>query len=383
MRLYDADGSLLAEWNRPARYHLEVTPPTTQVALERYDERDRRFVEDRQVANVGDVELEPGTFRFRMIGPGLAPVFYPVLARRGAGQTISFAMLPVARVPDGLVAIPAGAFQIGVRADENARRYFYTTQPVHDRTTAGYLIGRYEVTLGDWIRFLDDLPPQRRAEFEPRVRPELNEAGLIDVHQRDGTWVLELQPLRTSPRWEVRRGQPIAYPDGRTIADWTTLPVTGIAAAQMEAYARWLADHGVPGARMCTDLEWERAARGADARRYPTGDTVLPADANFDQTYASVAMGPDPVGAHPASESPFGLQDTLGNAFELVRLGIWTDPTEPTKTPYVGRGGAWYYDISTCELGNRNPFNDIGIKNVALGFRICADWPAPSVGGDR
>ena len=76
----------------------------------------------------------------------------------------------------------------------------------------------------------------------------------------------------------------------------------------------------MPGARLCTELEWERAARGADDRLFPHGDELDADDANFDVTYGRVdsAYGPDVVGSHPASRSPFGVDDLAGNVFELV-----------------------------------------------------------------
>ena len=91
--------------------------------------------------------------------------------------------------------------------------------------------------------------------------------------------------------------------------DWMRLPVSGISADDAVAYAAWLATTGrVRGARLCSEVEWERAARGADDRLYPHGYHLAPADANHFATYGAGA-GPDQVGSYPVSRSPFGIDD--------------------------------------------------------------------------
>src|SRR4029079_10216752 len=121
--------------------------------------------------------------------------------------------------------------------------------------------------------------------------------------------------------------------------DWLDFPVTGVAPDDVERYLRWLRESGrVPQARLCDEVEGERAARGADDRLYPHGDDLAPDDANFDVTYGRVdsAVGPDAVGAHPASRSPFGLDDLAGNALELVRSSL-------APQGFVIRGGGYFF----------------------------------------
>src|SRR5262249_42840695 len=129
----------------------------------------------------------------------------------------------------------------------------------------------------------------------------------------------------------------------RSVEDWLRLPVSGVSCRDAEDYVRWLArTDRVPGARLCTELEWERAARGADGRVYPHGDGPAPDDANFDKTYPG-ASGPDEVGSHPVSRSPFGLDDMAGNVWE------WTT----SERGCVVRGGAFYFDETTVMSSNR------------------------------
>ena len=72
----------------------------------------------------------------------------------------------------------------------------------------------------------------------------------------------------------ARRGEPLCRPKRsvRRCQDWLRLPVAGIAWEDAQAYVAWLASGRVPGARLCAEREWERAARGADGRLYAHGD---------------------------------------------------------------------------------------------------------------
>ena len=140
--------------------------------------------------------------------------------------------------------------------------------------------------------------------------------------------------------------------------------------------AVWLAETGqLPGARICNEHEWERGARGADGRVFPQGDQMAPDDANFDETYgrAPLAYGPDEVGSHPSSQSPFGLLDMTGNAFEWVRS--IRSPDEA-----LTRGGSWYYSKVTMRLANRE-VGEATLRHISLGLRLCATPRRPLVAG--
>ena len=132
------------------------------------------------------------------------------------------------------------------------------------------------------------------------------------------------------------------------------------------AYAAWLDCTGrIPGARLCSEVEWERAARGADGRAYPAGHPLEPDDSNVDVTHGPRLMGPDEVGSHPGSRSPFGLDDMSGNAFE------WTVSED---AGYVLRGGGYMYDRKTAHLANRCLMNAT-VRDATVGLRLCATPP--------
>lgn len=173
----------------------------------------------------------------------------------------------------------------------------------------------------------------------------------------------------------IAQGEKIRY-SGRSKnieQDWLQLPATGLSWKDAEDYIGWLDTSGrVPGARFCTEWEWERAARGADERIYPHADRLDPNDANIDMTYGRDASrwGADQVGMHPASESVFGVQDLVGNVWEWTRSSLNADER-------VLRGGAFSFEVVTCSSINRAAY-DPQLRDGTIGLRVCATWlPKP------
>jgi len=76
------------------------------------------------------------------------------------------------------------------------------------------------------------------------------------------------------------------------------------------------------------------------------------------------AYGPDVVGAHPASRSPFDVDDLVGNALELA-----TSSEEPAAV--VLRGGGYYFGAASCRSTNREAI-PATLRDVGTGFRVCA-----------
>ncbi|MGZ3460957.1 MAG: formylglycine-generating enzyme family protein, partial [Archangium sp.] len=176
----------------------------------------------------------------------------------------------------------------------------------------------------------------------------------------------------------AREGERLHYPEREhhAEADWLRLPVTGISWEDARAYAAWLSSSGrLPGARLCEMHEWERAARGADTRLYPQGDRLEPGDANFDQAYGRKppAFGPDEVGSHPASDSPFGVADLTGNVWEWVRSEV-----EPQSAFYSG--GSFYQDFISARVNN-HVSGEPQQRSPLIGLRLCADPPVPDPAG--
>jgi eukaryotic-like serine/threonine-protein kinase len=352
------DRALAAHATTPARLTVTLDPPSTQLT-----------VLGPTGAPLPRAELlPPGSYVLAAAAEGRAPARLPIVLHAGEQRTIALALPPATAVPAGFIFIAPGRFLFGSNDDEGIRAFF-STIPMHELETPSYLIARTEVTYAQWIEYLDHLPAGERAQRTPRIDTGGSyKAGGLELRTlADGTHELTITPDTIT--YTAREGEVITYPDRATRKqqDWRRWPVSGISADDAEAYAAWLDRTGrVKHARLCTEAEWERAARGADGRPYPHGDRLAPDDANIDVTYGQRAggFGPDEVGSHPASTSPHGLVDTSGNVWELMR-GI-------AGQDVVARGGTYFQPARTARLANRE-FVTRTLRHVQVGVRLCAD----------
>jgi len=369
----DADGSRRKALAAPGSLAVRTSPRAARILLERYEldpvtGRRRPGVVGSLPAGGADTTLPAGSYRLSIDGGGLARVVYPFEVARGERKSIDLALPAAAAIPKDLVYVPPGTFWYG-DADEQLRKQFLDTVPVHQRTTGAYLIARHETTYQDWIAFLDDLPAAERSRRAPTIAGTMR--GALALRSTGAGWRLMIQP--SSRRYEAGTHERITY-EGRTrraSQNWLRFPIGGVSPDDARRYFAWLSDTGrVPGARFCTDLEWERAARGADDRLFPHGDDLGPDDANFDLTYDRTdgAYGPDEVGAHPESRSPFEVDDLAGNIMEMVA-------SSESRDALLLRGGSYYFTSATARSTNREPVprSSGSFRDVAIGLRVCAD----------
>jgi formylglycine-generating enzyme required for sulfatase activity len=170
-------------------------------------------------------------------------------------------------------------------------------------------------------------------------------------------------------------------------------PVVDVSWEEANAFCAWLSttDHRPPttdhmlGApvvgrrssvvfRLPSEAEWERAARGSDARTFPWGNEWDDGRAN---TREGRRGGTSPVGAYPAGASATGCLDMAGNIWEwtssLDRLYPY-DARDGREDPRAAgrrilRGGCYAnprgYARSACRF--RMPPT---MRNEFLGFRL-------------
>jgi formylglycine-generating enzyme required for sulfatase activity len=229
----------------------------------------------------------------------------------------------VAAVPFDWVPIPAGTVHRGTPAAEIAdvvrrhadlalpRRYFAKEAPRAEISVPAFEILRVPVTRAQWNGFAAD---------EPNVAPA-----------------------------------PPGDPD---------FPVDGVSWADATRFADWVAGRTGEPIALPTEIQWERAARGDDAREYPWGDDWDPQAANT----AALGVGDYlPVGSLPRGASPFGVLDLAGNVDEWTRDryapydGAPADvpPVESwANDPHVTRGGSFRQDRDLSRCARRHGLYD-------------------------
>jgi len=362
---YDLDGERRRRLEAPAHVTLKLTPSPTMATVQRYEMGSRHLTLSAPMTVSGEVELPPGSYLFSFRAVGHHPVNLPVMVKPNEPLALVVSLPKANAVPDGFVYVPAGRFLFGCGGAEEIRRDA-NAAPMHEISTPAYLIARHEVTFAEWIEFLDAQSPEERRRRTPLAQRRQQS---IELRQSaDGKWDLSLRP--TSHTYTARLGEPIRYLDRerRAVQSWASFPVAGVSYEDALSYAAWLDQTGrVPGARPCDEYEWERAARGADGRIYPMGDAIGADDANYDVTYdrQPLAFGPDEVGAHPASRSPFGVDDLAGNVWEWV-----SSVARPGEV--VFRGGSWYQGRRTSRSDNRE-IGERTFRHPFHGVRICAN----------
>jgi formylglycine-generating enzyme required for sulfatase activity len=316
---------------------------------------------------VARVQILPGSYHLHITRTGQVPVDLPLLLERGGSERVSIELPTV--VPEGYIYIPPGCILEGSGEAEELRR-MQENAPLHRSCLPeGYFIGRTEVTLGDWLAYLDSLAEQAPERQILEAAGLSGDSALTLRKLPEGAWNFSLR-LVSGEILPARAGEPIRYPARwtRSEQDWRRFPLAGVSAEDLKGYLAWLDRSGrLPGARLCSELEWTRAARGADDRKFPHGSRLQRDDANIDATYGfrPNSFGPDAVGSHPVSTSPFGLVDMAGNAFEMTR------PVRPGFGGIVLHGGAWYYDEVGASIALRQ-YTTPQSRDARVGVRLCA-----------
>jgi formylglycine-generating enzyme len=274
---------------------------------------------------------------------------------------------------DDFVVIPVGHFTMGSTAADTKRdkvtdEFAVLEYPAHEVTVPAFLLGRYDVTVGDFAKFVDDTG--------------YDTSGGCNVW--DGF------------KWTKTPGAGWRKPG---FEQTDRHPVVCVSIADVNAYAAWYSKKMGRAYRLPSEAEWEHAARaGTTTSRYWGDDpSVQCTYANGSSLTYAAAFPQEPdvergcadgyVYTSPAGTfkpNPWGLYDMLGDVWQwtsdCANKGYNGAPSDGSAwmTGHCGthfyRGGSWYDGPWLLRAATRNG-GYVNERYNGVGFRLAASLP--------
>lgn len=262
------------------------------------------------------------------------------------------------KVQEDLVFIKGGCFEMGdIFGDGEVDE-----TPVHEVCVDDFYAGKYEVTVGEFKKFVEDTGYKTEAE---RGNGCANWEGEKWSYRRDISW--------RNPNFL------------QTDRD----PVVCISWNDVMEYIKWRSKVENKNYRLLTEAEWEYAAKSGKSHKYswgssePSGNIAdLTAKRKFPnwiiwEGYDDGYVFTSPVGSFRPNE--FGLFDMTGNVWEWVsdlydKTYYSKSPKQNPKGPENGthriaRGGSWINFPWFLRITYRD-VNEPDDRCSVLGFRI-------------
>ncbi len=261
----------------------------------------------------------------KMKTPGTITLLLATIVLLGAGKTDARG-----NHLGEMVTIPAGSFPMGNGGHEGfgGPEEF----PQHTVSLPTYQIGKYEVTRGEYRKFI-----------------EAGGYGNPKYWSAAGWKWKERTKRREPDHWAAEQEWIGHGHDHPRFIQTDQHPVVGVTYYEAEAYCKWA------GGRLPTEAEWEKASRWDEqnqhANIWPWGDAWDPEKSNNADDHHAAGGGyrknqSAPVGSYPTGASPYGCMDMVGNAYEWV--ADWAksypgsaQPFDHTNETRFARGGCW------------------------------------------
>jgi eukaryotic-like serine/threonine-protein kinase len=360
------DGRYKAFLSNDSRISLRTNPAGAHVIAVLYQERDQLLVAVDEVVlgetPLREQRLPAGNYTLSVQLPGYRNVRYPILARRGQHQRLQLNLYSEREIGADFVYIPGGSSLIG--GDQEA----LNSLPLQEVELRDFAISRFPVTIDEYASFINELWQRDPKQAEKRIPHD--EADQF-FRLENGRWL---------PVYDLT-----IEGDGRQFCPPELLgatPIDSVDWFDAVAYCRWKGTKDGIFYRLPLDLEWEKAARGTDGRNFPWGD-------GFDPTFCKMSDSrpgyrqPEPIGAFPLDESPYGVRDMAGGVCEWTadisgELELATalqekEPNQNTPRDQTGirivRGGGWSSLTHMCRSAARVRLFAY-MRSTGIGFRL-------------
>lgn len=268
---------------------------------------------------------------------------------------------------ENMLYVQGGCFQMGDIFNEGLLR----EKPVHEVCVDDFFMGKYEVTVGEFRRFVLDTGYTTEAERQDGCHGWTDNR---EIKKKDYTW--------------QNPGFPQTDRDPVVCTTWN----------DAIAYITWLNDTLGRSYRLPTEAEWEYAARsGGKEYRYDWGNGE-PSGNIADRTAMRILLGirewkgyddgyafTSPVGSFRPNE--LGLHDMSGNVYEWAsdwlsheyyKKSPRHNPSGPEGgTAKVLRGGSWNPLPDPVWTTSRRGQVPAG-RGAWMGFRLAHSARAPS-----
>jgi formylglycine-generating enzyme required for sulfatase activity len=238
---------------------------------------------------------------------------------------------PSGVAPAGMVEIPGGKFRFYTKRSPSSLEPFIPLPDLKDTIEVEmkkFYMDRYPVTNGEYFNFI------KQTSYNPDDRSNYLKH-----------WINGMPETGTEDH-----------------------PVVYINLDDAKSYARWA------GKRLPSEQEWQYAAQGSDMRKYPWGKEWKKNRCNESLNHST------PVNSFPGGKSPFGVEDMVGNVWQL------TDDVYCNGAYYyvVIRGGSYYNPTESIwyVTGGPMPTDHPEIlllispsldRNATVGFRCVMD----------
>ena len=344
---FDVDGRFTALLKGDGQLEIGRLPDGLKATLHTWQEVDRVLLPQRPQILRTPVRLDPipmGSYLIELTGPGLSLTRIPIFISRRERVRLRLRLFPDSVVGAGFVHIAGGPARLG--GDPQAQ----LARPAETIEVQDFFLAREAVTCVEYLAFLHDI-----------VKSGGRDAALART-PRAGPKGPPLWPVDGDGRFRIPEVDSLGQ---RWHAEW---PVVSISAQDATAYCAWLSDRAAERYRLPTEIEWEKAARGADGRLFPWGDRWEPSFCHMGVSHEG-PPNPDPGEGFDTDTSPYGIRGMAGGASEWT--ASWLDEGQERR---VVKGGHWASSPVECRAASR--FGHLAWQVLpTVGFRVARDAP--------